>query len=200
MRLHLNLVGFLVYLLAPTLQICAFRSSGNCSLAYEVPFKFVCKGKVTKDLQTLFRDYRAPPETPYSVWHSEADDFDNDGVSMVLITFYSPKLSRFDSIILGKNGFLLSQFFLGTSGNGTYQQVIVSPSTLHCFPFNLRYPSELERHCLGKGLGDGDEVAKKPILFYGSLAIKIPEVPMSGARTFSLLRALLVVVCAETLY
>ncbi|XP_037718205.1 uncharacterized protein LOC119552613 [Drosophila subpulchrella] len=197
MRLHLNLVGLLVYFLAPLLQIHAFRSSGNCSLVYEIPFKFVCKGKVTKDMHTLFRDNRAPPGTSYSVWHSEEDA---DDVSMVLITFHTPQLSDLDFIALDKNVFMLSQFFVGTSGNGSFQTILVSPSTLHCFPFSLRYPRELERHCLGEDLGDGDDVTKKPILFYGSLIVKIPEAIKNDARTLSLFRALLVVVYAKTVY
>jgi len=49
-------------------------------------------------------------------------------------------------------------------------------------------------------LGDGDDVTKKPILFYGSLMVKIPEAVKNDARTLSLLRALLVVVYAKTIY
>ncbi|KAH8364676.1 hypothetical protein KR084_009969 [Drosophila pseudotakahashii] len=190
MRLRLNLVGFLILLLAPLLHTRAFRSTGNCSHAYGTSYKFVCKGEVPKDMHILFRDNRAPPGTTYSVWEGEEDS------SNFLISFYTETLTRFETIYLAETKFVLSHYFMGNPGNGSVEHLMISPSTLHCFPFSLRYPSELKRHCLGQDLGDGDDLAIRPILQYGSLNVKVPVAETSAAGTINLFPALLVVVYA----
>ncbi|XP_017004239.2 uncharacterized protein [Drosophila takahashii] len=189
MRLRFNFVGLLILLLASLPRVRAFRSTGNCSHAYGTSYKFVCKGKVSQDMHILFRDNRAPPETTFSVWESEESNF--------LISFYTEALTKFETIYLAQSPFMLSHYFVGLAGNGSVEHLMISPSTLHCFSFSLRYPNELRRHCLKEGLGDGDDVAKRPILQYGSLSVKVPvAAETSAAGTIHLFQALLLLVYA----
>ncbi|XP_016992294.1 uncharacterized protein LOC108054056 isoform X1 [Drosophila rhopaloa] len=162
MRVHSTFVRLLILSLGPFLQVLAIHSTGNCTFADNVPLKFVCKGKVPKDMYALFRDNRAPPDTFFSAWEGEEKDGEDP---ILLISFYSKQLADYESISL----------------QGPVK--------------GLRYPYELKRHCLGYSLAnDGNDVAKKPILHYGSLSYKGPVTSISDASTFSPLGALLLVV------
>ncbi|XP_016992295.1 uncharacterized protein LOC108054056 isoform X2 [Drosophila rhopaloa] len=144
-------------------------------------------------MYALFRDNRAPPDTFFSAWEGEEKDGEDP---ILLISFYSKQLADYESISLqgpvkGWEGY----FFLANFGNDTDVSVFIVPSTVHCFTLGLRYPYELKRHCLGYSLAnDGNDVAKKPILHYGSLSYKGPVTSISDASTFSPLGALLLVV------
>jgi len=145
-------------------------------------------------MYTMFRDNRAPPDTPYSVWQTEEDD------SALLVSFYTTMFPNYDTINLQEGEMDLGQFFLATKGRNTNDLLFVTPSTLHCFPFGLRYTNELKRHCLGQDISEGGVLTKKPIIHYGSLSIKTPDLPKSDATSTSVKRNLLLVVCAVITY
>uniref|UniRef100_A0A6P4G298 Uncharacterized protein LOC108053478 n=1 Tax=Drosophila rhopaloa TaxID=1041015 RepID=A0A6P4G298_DRORH len=196
MRLHLTVSAIVILLLEPLLQILAVRNSGDCSYAKHELLKFVCKGIVPLDLQVMFRDGRAPPDTPFSVWESERNGSED---TVLLVSFYAQRLEDYDTVRLQGDHHWSGYKFLAKTNNRTDLLTFIGPCTVHCFPFSLRYPIELKRHCLGYGLStDGNNVTNKPILHYGSLLVRSSEV--SNASTFSPFRTLLLVVCAAIIW
>ncbi|KAI8037750.1 uncharacterized protein LOC128259734 [Drosophila gunungcola] len=197
MHQHLTFVG--IILLGPLVRTRALHSSGNCTFANNELLKFVCKSTVTTDMYSLFHDNRAPPDTTFSVWEGEEKE---DGDAILLISFYTTQLTNYDSISLqGSVGGWDKHFFLVNYGNLSNVPLFIIPSTIHCFSFSLRYPKELKRHCLGYGIAtDGGDVAKKPILHYGSLSFKKPVVTAGGASASGPVGALLFVVFAVIIH
>ncbi|XP_043649528.1 uncharacterized protein LOC122617666 [Drosophila teissieri] len=194
MSLYFTFFGISILFLAHLFQIRGIHSTGNCSFAYNVTFMFVCKSNVPKDMYTMFRDNRAPPDTPYSVWQTKEDG------SALLVSFYTTMFPNYDAINLQEGAMDLGQFFLATTEKNTNALLFVTPSTLHCFPFGLRYTNELRRHCLGQDIKAEGDLTKKPILHYGSLRVKSPDLTKNDASTPSLLGKLLLSVCAVIFY
>ncbi|EDX00104.1 uncharacterized protein LOC26536210 [Drosophila yakuba] len=193
MSLYFTFLGISILFLAHFFKIRAIHSTGNCNFAINVPFRYVCKGNVSEDMSTMFRDHRAPADTPYSVWQSKEDD------STLLVSFYTIMFTDFDTIELQAGGKDLGRSFLATNETNEYI-IFVKPSTLHCFSFGLRYTNELRRHCLGQNISEGGDITKKPILHYAAINVESSDLQKNDASTTSLLGKLLLSVCAVIIY
>ncbi|XP_039488630.1 uncharacterized protein LOC120449987 [Drosophila santomea] len=193
MSLYFTFLGISILFLAHFFKIRAIHSTGNCTFAINVNFRYVCKGNVSEDMYTMFRDNRAPADTPYSVWQTKEDD------SALLVSFYTIEFTDYDTIELQAGAKDLAQSFLATTET-TQDILFLKLSTLHCFSFGLRYTNELRRHCLGQNISEGGDLTKKPILHYGALRVKSPDLAKNDASTTSLLGKLLLSVCAVIIY
>ncbi|KAH8318519.1 hypothetical protein KR067_007913, partial [Drosophila pandora] len=163
-----------------------FRSTGNCTFIKDVAMKFVCKGYVSKDMFALYKDRRAPQNSHFSIWEGS----DDEG-QIVLASFHASPLAEHASLKIVPNpSYPDRHSFIVESQNQTLELQFV-PSTIHCFDFSLRYPMELRRQCLGQSREtSGDEVAKQPILHYGSFDIQ-KITGDTSSRTIELKRVLI---------
>jgi len=56
-------------------------------------------------MYTMFRDNRAPPDTPYSVWQTEEDD------SALLVSFYTTMFPNYVGLFVGVSVGVAKIFF-----------------------------------------------------------------------------------------
>ncbi|XP_017084254.1 uncharacterized protein LOC108116746 [Drosophila eugracilis] len=194
MHTHFSFFGFLI--LVRFLEVLTVHSTGNCSFAFNTSLTMVCKGNVPQDMYLMFRDNRAPTSTPFSLWRSEEEKGTDP---ILLVSFYTTMLADYDTIFLHGSALFNGHFFLVRSANKPDEVLFFTPSTLHCFPFSMRYLSELRRYCLGYSVGKGDDFAQRPILHYGSLFIKRPEIQKESASTCSPTTELMIL-CAIIVY
>ncbi|KAH8380595.1 hypothetical protein KR009_011607, partial [Drosophila setifemur] len=159
---HLIIAGLLTVIYWSLVESMMFRSTGNCSYAKDEVLQFVCKGKVSQDIQMQYRDMRAPAGTPFTVWKS------NDN-SVVMVSFHEWKLAQYRKVSI------LVQFgvpIFNVEGSGVTKKYVFTPTSIHCFPYALRYPIELRNECLGRSSDrQGKDVAKNPILHYASFSV-----------------------------
>lgn len=171
-----------------------FRSTGNCTYIKDVAMNFVCKGSVPKDMSLLYMDRRAPENSHFSIWQGS-----DDGGEIVLASFHASPLAEYSSLKIVPNRDFPDRHTFIVQGQNQSLELQFVPSTIHCFDFSLRYPMELKRKCLGQSReASGDEVAKQPILHYGSFDIhKIAG--DTSSRTIELQRVLIMVATVTTI-
>ncbi|XP_017042269.1 uncharacterized protein LOC108088810 [Drosophila ficusphila] len=161
----------------------SIHSSGNCTFLYNTPMQFVCRDIVPRDMYLMFHDNRAPAGTNFSVWEGHDSE---SGETIVMVSFYTNQFSPYRKIWLQGSDQWAGFYFLINKKNTT-DAIWLTRSTIHCFPFSMRYPMELKRFCLGRAFStDGEDVAKKPVLHYGDIRYKQTEPMSNGAVAFSL--------------
>lgn len=192
----MTLAGFgILLLLAPLKISLGGGNRGNCTFLSNSTFKLACHGYVSEDLYNLYRDKRAPKNTPFGVWQSEVPDDSDDLV--VLVTFHDNYLHNFESLRIENYAHADTVHSFEARSDSYLRRISYSPSLLYCFPISLRYPMELRSHCLG--IGRSTEVAKKPVLFYAMEDFKEAKRAPAGANRVIPFRALLVIVLSALL-
>ncbi|XP_020803654.1 uncharacterized protein LOC110180336 [Drosophila serrata] len=172
---------FLLLLVMGPLGIQSGGGKGNCSHLRDVTLKFICHSVVPPHIYAIYRDSRAPINTPYSVWQTEATDKVEDMI--VLVTFHDNYMHRFEAMRVAHYDPADTQHTFSMQTTRGFKPLIISPSLLYCFHVGLRYPMELRSSCLGSGRST--EVASKPVLHYAMHDVRTPSRLSNIANTLN---------------
>ncbi|KAH8244960.1 hypothetical protein KR032_003252 [Drosophila birchii] len=184
--LHCHIL--LLLLLMTPLGLASYTGRGNCSHLEGLSLKYICHGYVPDYIYSLYRDYRAPADTPYSVWQTEAPTSYEDMI--VLISFHENYMHSYDTLQVMNVDPEDTYRTMSMETKRGSKSITIHPSLLYCFPMGLRYPMELRSNCLGHGRSS--DVASRPVLHYAMHDLGSGRGPSDIASTLNLSGILLI--------